>query len=93
MNDLYFYFLIGMFGSDIANEIANKNRKIDIPILLLFSIIFTLTYNIGLFFFYLVYKIKGFPIPWSSLSLSCLYFAFLVSVIVFLLDKLKKRDN
>lgn len=83
MNDLYFYFLIGMFGSDIANEIANKNRKLDVPILLLFSIIFTLTYNIGLFFFYLVYKIKGFLIPWLSLSLSCLGFAFLVSVIVF----------
>ncbi|ELA09632.1 hypothetical protein MOMA_04480 [Moraxella macacae 0408225] len=80
----------GGFGGSIANEIANKNRKLNIPVFMLFSILFTLTYNLGLLFFYFVYKIKGYEIPWLSLTLVCLGFSVVVAII-FLLEKLNKK--
>ena len=91
MEDLFFYFLVGMVGGDIANEIAKKDRKTKIPIQLLFSISFSTIYIIGLIFFSLVYFFRGYKIPWANLGIFCIIIASLIATIIFLLEKLVKR--
>lgn len=91
MEDLFFYFLVGMVGGDIANDMAKNNKKFKLPIPLIFSISFSTLYVIGLLFFAIVYFLKGYEIPWKNLSIFCLAIAFLISIFIFVLERIRKN--
>ena len=91
MENFIIYFLVGMLGTDIANEIAKKDSKVNIPKFVLFSLCFTISYLIGFVFFYLVYLFKGFTVPWQGLGVSCLSISLLFLLMIFILSMFKKQ--
>lgn len=91
MDELFFYFLVGMVGGDIANEISKSNKRINLPVTLVFSSIFSFIYTIGLISFLLIHFIKGYLIPWSNLGIVSIIIASLVAITIFIADKLRKN--
>lgn len=92
MQDLLLSFLVGMVGGDIAHQLAKDNQKIRLtfPILIvIFSVIFSGIYLLGLGFFIVAWLIKGYPILWQQLGVFSLVFAVLVSVLLALFDRFK----
>ena len=93
MHDFLIFFLVGMLGSDVAHNISNKDANIKISfafVITLFSLIFTLCYVMGLMTCLIGYFLNDFIIPWQNLGLFCLIVAFLITLSVFIMDKIRR---
>lgn len=94
MQDLLLSFLVGMVGGDIAHQFAQDNRKfrLTLPVLIvIFSVIFSGIYLLGLGFFIVVWLIKGHPILWQQLGIFSLVFALTSLLLMFILEKTYKK--
>ena len=66
-----------------------SHTKIEIPIQLVYMIIFTTIYTISVVFTGIVFLIKGFPIPWSGIGAYSILISLTISVILLIIKKVR----
>ncbi len=89
VNSLLFAFLAGIIGGELATRLAKNNTKIEIPIQLIYIIIFTTIYTISVIFTGIVFLLKGFPIPWDGIGVYSILISLTISVILLIIKKVR----
>lgn len=83
--------IAGIVGGEIANWLSGKNRAVKPSFFILYSLCFTTIYSLTILFFYIIYLIKGFLIPWFGLFITSSLISFFVSISLILLDKYRDK--
>lgn len=90
MDNLIISLLFGVLGGEVATYLEKKDRKINLPIRLIYLVSFAIIYNVSMIFTGLVYLLKGFPIPWSSIGIFSILISLSISIALFFLKIIKK---
>lgn len=89
-DNLIINLLIMIFGGRIVHFIMDKDREINLPFILVYFILFSIIYHVGLLFFLLVFFIKKFPIIWGELFITSMLISIFSSMVLVLIDRLRK---
>lgn len=81
--------VISMAIAEAAGALAQEDKVIKVPFFVLYSVSFTAIYTLGAVFLLSVYFIQGFTIPWLGLFIFSFLVSLSISLVLFLMDKLK----
>lgn len=90
MDNLILSVLVELFGGTLEHYLAKNDRKINMPIGLIYMISFSIIYSVSIAFTSIVYFVKGFPIPWKSIGLFSIIISLFISTVLFCLKKIVK---
>lgn len=90
MDNLFFAFLAGIVGGELATRLAKNDTKIEIPILFVYLISFTTIYTVSFIFTGIIFLLKGFPIPWDGIGIFSILTSLTITVILLIIKKVKR---
>lgn len=90
MDNLFFAFLAGIIGGELATRLAKNDTKIEIPILFVYLISFSTIYSVSFIFTGIVFLLKGFPIPWEGIGIFSILISLTISIILLVIKKVKR---
>lgn len=90
MDNLFISFIFGMLGGELVNYLEKNNKKIEVPIRLVYLISFAIIYTLSVIFSGIVYLIKKYPIGWESIGISSILISLSISMALFFIKFFKK---
>lgn len=90
MDNLFFAFIAGIIGGELATRLVKNDTKIKISIPLAYLISFTAIYTVFLICTGIIFLLKGFPIPWGGIGIFSILISLTISVILFIIKKVKR---
>lgn len=93
MDNLFISIIFGMLGGELANYLEKNNKKIEVPIRLVYLISLAVIYTLSVIFSAIVYLIKKHPIEWESIDISSTLISLSISIALFFIKFLKKTNK
>lgn len=89
-DSILIYILIGILGNDIAQYLIKNNQRIRVPFLFMYALSFASIYTIAIIFMSIISLIHHQSIDWKNIGIFSIFTSFLLSSILFFIDKLKR---
>ena len=90
MDKLFFAFLAGIVGGELATRLVKNDKKIEISIPLVYLISFSTIYSVSFIFTGIVFLLKSFPIPWKGIGIFSILISLTISIILLVIKKVKR---